>query len=72
MTNRSMERPHGLNMGMIPDAIMDLLTIDQGWWSIPTLAERLGESPRSVSRALYRLRGRGLVRNPMPGMWAAA
>jgi predicted transcriptional regulator len=44
-----------------PDRIVDLLDIDGGWLTVDGIADRLGISPTTASRALYRLRNAGLV-----------
>ena len=47
--------------GAIPDTIVDLLSIDGGWWTVTDLAERINRPRDSVSKALLRLHARDLV-----------
>lgn len=54
-------KPHQTAKRPIPDRILDVLTYDGGWWTVPGLAHRLNCKEATVQRSLCRLRDRGLA-----------
>ena len=52
----------GLHSSGVPARILDLLSIEGGWWRSDEITERLGAKPTTVQKSLYRLAERGQIR----------
>lgn len=54
-------KPHPKSSVKVSATLLDLLTVDRGWWTAEALAFRLGLKPGSVRTSLNRLEVKGRV-----------